>query len=147
MKEILPPQAISKRIFLAGTIENGNSIDWQNEVIEKLSHTPHIFLNPRRRDWDATWEQKKTNPKFVEQVLWELKGLEAADIIVMNFIGGTISPISLLELGIHMKSGKIHVVCSEEYWRVGNVDVTCEFYGVKQYETLNDLIKFLDEQE
>lgn len=146
MKEILPPQAIGKRIFLAGSIEMGKAVDWQKDVIQKLSHTNHTFLNPRRRDWDSSWEQKITNPQFKEQVLWELEGLESADIIIMNFIGGTISPVSLIELGLHMRSKKLHVVCPEEYWKKGNVDITCEFYGVKQYETLNDLIKFLDEQ-
>src|ERR1035437_6205106 len=87
-----------KKVFLAGSIEQGKAEDWQKRVIKELADQPIIFLNPRREEWDASWKQEITNPKFKEQVTWELDGLEIADVIIIYFDPTTKSPISLLEL-------------------------------------------------
>jgi hypothetical protein len=127
-------------VFLAGSIEMGKAIEWQKNVIEQLKDEPIIFLNPRRDDWDSSWEQKKTNPQFKEQVTWEIMGLEAADVILMYFDPNTKSPISLLELGIHAKSDKLIVLCPEPFWRKGNVDIVCDLYDIKQVESIDDFV-------
>lgn len=44
-------------IFLAGTIEQGNSDDWQSVVINKLKAKRVNIFNPRRSTWDASWIQ------------------------------------------------------------------------------------------
>jgi len=133
-------------VFLAGSIEMGKAEEWQKKVIESLSDKPYIFYNPRRADWDSTWKQEKTDKNFNEQVTWELDALEKADLIVMYFDPGTASPISLLELGLHARGGKLVVCCPEGFERKGNVDITCEKYQMKQVETLDELIKFLTEK-
>ena len=138
MKQIQPPHSfdnIGKQpvIFLAGSIDMGSAIDWQDVTI----------LNPRRDDWDSSWEQTIEHPQFREQVEWELKGLERADKILMYFAPGTKAPITLLEMGLFARShpDKLIVCCPEGFWRKGNVDIVCKMYGVRQVDTLDELIK------
>lgn len=145
MEEIQPPNKIRYKfftptIFLAGSIEMGKAEDWQRKVIDALSEFNYRILNPRRNDWDSSWKQSIDEPKFKEQVEWELKGLEMSDAIIMYLAPGTMSPISLLELGLHARSKKVVVLCPEGFWRKGNVDVVCEMYKIKQVSTMEELI-------
>jgi hypothetical protein len=130
-------------VFLAGSIEMGVAEKWQEKVIAALSDRPIRFLNPRREDWDSSWKQDIDNENFVEQVMWELESLEMAHIIIMYFDPNTKSPISLLELGLHAKEQKLIVLCPEGFWRKGNVDVVCEYYGINQVDTFDELIGFI----
>jgi hypothetical protein len=50
----LPAKTSDPIIFLAGTIDNGAGIEWQNEVCDKLRNTKLVFLNPRRAAWDPS---------------------------------------------------------------------------------------------
>ena len=58
-------------LFLGGTIDNGNSLDWQKTLVDELnlSDTVHpiMIYNPRREDWLD----------------------ERADLIVMNILGSS----------------------------------------------------------
>ncbi len=116
-----PPESfqLSERIsvFLAGTIDYGKSIDWQTTVEGALEDSDCVVLNPRREEWDHTWEQSISNPRFKQQVEWELEGMEQADIVFMYFAPGSQSPITLLELGLMAASGKLIVVAPDGYWR------------------------------
>jgi len=134
------------KIFLGGSIEMGKAIDWQRDLIERLKDEFIIFLNPRRSDWDSSWTQEITNPQFKEQVDWELNGLETADIIVMVFDPNTMSPISLLELGLYASSKKMVVICPEGFWRKGNVDIVCEKYNIKQVKNIDELVEYIYEK-
>lgn len=121
------------RVFLAGTIDLGNSEDWQLTLIghlDELTDIPVVVLNPRRDTWHGT--PTTDNPEFVKQVSWEMKNLESADIIVMRLIGSSRSPVSLMELGLHARIGKLIVLCDDGFWRKGNVDMVSERYGIKQ---------------
>ena len=154
MRVLYPPKKYFKSkhflnntsIFLAGSIEMGVAEDWQSKVIEAFEGCYNIdILNPRRTDWDSSWEQKITNPQFHEQVSWELDCLEKCDIILMHFSPGTQSPISLLELGLfHTK--KMVVCCPEGFWRKGNVDIVCERYSIPVLESLDDAIQGIKEE-
>lgn len=129
-------------IFLAGSIEMGVAVDWQGQIVSALAGEDILILNPRRDAWDSSWEQSIDNPKFREQVEWELDALDAADLIVMYFDPQTKSPITLLELGIHAAKNpeKLRVCCPQGYWRKGNVDITCARYGVSQVQTIDELL-------
>ena len=61
-------------IFLAGTIDMGNSIDWQKQITEELSKefSNLTFYNPRRLDWDNSIQQSIKDYRFAEQVNWEI---------------------------------------------------------------------------
>ncbi len=146
MQEIQAPHPIpdeGRKVFLAGSIEMNSAEEWQNDVLRQLTETDWIVLNPRRGSWDSSWEQRIEQPEFKEQVEWELSGLERADKILLYFDPRTKSPISLLELGLFAKSGKLIVVCPEEFWRKGNVDIVCGRYGIEQVATLEDALKRL----
>ena len=127
-------------VFLAGTIENGNSEDWQKKVEFLLSGLDITILNPRRDDWDSSWVQEQKNPQFNYQVNWEMNMLQIADVILMNFCSGSISPISLLELGTYGDSEKMIVCCPAGYAKKGNVDVWCSRKNVQVFENLEDAL-------
>lgn len=127
-------------VFLAGTIDNGNSIDWQVQVTEYLDKYDINIINPRRDDWDSSWKQSITDPQFNEQVNWELDSLDRVDMIIMYFAKDSLSPISLLEFGLFAKSNKIVVACDPAYWRRGNIEVVCARNGLKLYDTIEELL-------
>lgn len=122
------------RIFLAGTIDCGNSEDWQSKYIENLYNTHKdndniiIIYNPRRPSGKGLNPDDKKEMDY--QVNWELDKLEKSDIIIMNILGNSKSPISLLELGLFAKSGKLEVICPEEFYRYDNVRIVCERNGI-----------------
>jgi hypothetical protein len=120
-------------VFLAGSIEMGTAPDWQTKIAGELP--PATILDPRRAEWDASWRQSIDEPKFREQVEWELDGLDRADVIAMWFVPNTKSPITLLELGLYARSGKLLVGCPEGYWRKGNIEVVCRTFDVPLFDT------------
>ncbi len=142
---ITAPAKISKdekriKIFLGGSIEMGKAENWQKWVEEQLSDQQVVLLNPRRNDWNDDWKPNADNPHFREQVEWELEALESADIIMMYFAPNTLSPVSMLELGLYARTGKLMVVCPEGFWRKGNVDIVSERYQISIFESLEELI-------
>ena len=127
-------------VFLAGSIEEGTAVKWRPGVESSLAKLDITILNPRRDEWSRDWVQDIENTEFRQQVNWELQALEIADRIVMYFDPRTKAPISLLELGLYAKSGKLIVCCPQTFWRKGNVDIVCKRYNVPQAETINDMI-------
>ena len=121
----------NQSIFLAGTIDDGKSEDWQSKLIKEFSEYNITILNPRRNNWGDL-----TDNELRKQITWELDHLEKADIIFMYIIGTSKSPISLLEMGIHIKDSKLIVVCEPEFYRYENVRITCEYYNAELYDSL-----------
>ena len=130
-------------VFLAGSIEMGAAEDWQTKVVKAVEEHDGVILNPRRDDWDSSWEQSIKNPQFKEQVEWELYGLDIATLVFMYFDPNTKSPISLLELGLCARDKKMCVVCPTGFWRKGNVDIVCAKENIPVFEDLNQGIIFL----
>ena len=85
-------------VFLAGSIEMGKAEEWQSKVEYLLGEKEITIFNPRRDDWDSSWEQRASNPNFNHQVNWEMDRLEDSSIIFMHFDPKTKSPISIGEL-------------------------------------------------
>lgn len=133
-----------KKIFLAGTIDMGNSEDWQKLISNYINRTGLYAdtLNPRRDDWDSSWKQEYENEQFNIQVNWELTNLENADLIIMNFEPLSQSPITLLELGLYANSKKLVVICPKQFWRSGNVEIVCDKYKIPVF---SDLKEFCEE--
>jgi Nucleoside 2-deoxyribosyltransferase like len=129
-------------VFLAGSIEMGQAEAWQVHFEEGLRGAEITILNPRRDDWDSSWVQRIDNPQFRAQVEWELAGQEAATLIAIYFVPSTKAPVTLLELGLFARSGKVVVCCPDGYWRKGNVEVVCARYGVPMVASLDDLIAY-----
>lgn len=149
MKVIKPPaldkdfDATNLEVFLAGSIEMGRARTWQEDLENMLKDVPNLILfNPRRDQWDSSWEQSIKHEKFYEQVTWELDHLENSNVVVFYFDPATKSPITLLELGIAAAQGLQCVVCCPEgYWRKGNVDIVCERFELKQVDTLEEVVE------
>ena len=121
-------------IFIGGSIELGFAKPWQQELTSKLSEYNFDIriLNPRRDDFDATQEQSINNPYFKEQVTWELDGLDRADLIVMYLQPDTLSPISMMEIGIYINTldwnKQMVICCPDGFWRKGNIEVLVDRY-------------------
>lgn len=124
-------------VFLAGTIDNGNSENWQQTIAGELAgkERKYILYNPRQEEWHPEREGE-----MAYQVRWELEHMEKADYILMVFLPGSQSPITLLELGLHARNGKLLVVCTPGFYRYDNVQITCERYGVPLYSSLDQAI-------
>lgn len=131
-------------IFLAGTIDMGNSIDWQKSIADYIERTYpeekriNIF-NPRRLDFDSSQEQSIHNPYFKEQVNWELDYLELSNIIVFNFEPNSKSPITIGELYHHVsdRDKTLLVSCPNTFYRKGNIDILCDRFRVPVFEDIN----------
>ena len=137
------PNLDLETVFLAGTIDMGNSEDWQKTFIEELKTVKdnlHEFIvyNPRR-DKGFDDDQKE----FEYQVNWELERLEKCDAIIMNILGTSKSPITLMELGLFARSGKLVVICEPNFYRYGNVRIVCERYHIPLFNTMHDYLKWL----
>ncbi|MEW6305690.1 MAG: nucleoside 2-deoxyribosyltransferase domain-containing protein [Verrucomicrobiota bacterium] len=135
----LPLPGGKPAVFLAGSIEMGTAEDWQTSLAQSLADLDIVILNPRREEWDASWEQRWRDARFREQVEWELAAQELATHIVFYFAPITKAPVTLLELGLAARSGKALVCCPDGYWRKGNIEVVCARYHVPLVETLADL--------
>ena len=153
MIEIKAPEApiftgmCRKSIFLAGSIEMGKAENWQDQIIKELKDIRGLIIyNPRRDDWDSSWEQSIDNPQFYEQVIWELDNMQNVDWIPIYFSPETKSPITLLELGLFVFSKKLIVCCPEGFWRKGNVDIVCRRFGIEQVATFDELVANIKEK-
>ena len=118
------------KIFLAGTIDLGNSDNWQSDFIERIKQISiktttdrFIIYNPRREKFNSN----------------ELDRMDHSDVIVMNILKDSKSPITLMELGLYAKSGKLLVVCEDGYYRQGNVDFMCSRYNIPLYRGIGDI--------
>lgn len=131
-------------IFLGGTIDNGNSYNWQKDLVERLRlELPDtvVAINPRRDDWNTNWKQDYSDPKFKQQVDWELFHLHISDIVFF-FIGkNSKSPITLMELGVaSVANDRVIVFCEEGFYRKGNVDAICETFELTTVKTWGEAV-------
>lgn len=130
---VTPETENCKSIFLAGTIDNGDSINWQKKLIDKFKNTNIKIYNPRREHWN-----KDATKKDLEyQIKWEQEHLDNADLIVMVLSDNSKSPISLLELGLYATSKKLLVFCTDKFYRFDNIRLTCEKYDISLFTNTN----------
>ena len=134
-------------IFLAGSIEMGKAAKWQEKIAQKiydslvkqkgdLEMPTLVFYNPRREQ-DFTPEMEK------EQIDWEQFRLLQADYIFMYIQPDTKSPISLLEFGEFIDTGKLYACCTPEFYRYQNLAITAKYHDQVIYHTIEDAIKDL----
>jgi len=129
----------AKSVFLAGTIDNGNSLNWQDKTIIELINLGVKNLevyNPRREHWNPN----PTKEEMEKQIKWEQEHLDKADVIVMVLLDDSKSPISLLELGLYAKSNKLIVFCTPNFYRWDNVRLTCKKYHIELVQDIHPTI-------
>jgi len=131
------------KIFLAGTIDAGNSEDWQSKFIEQLKElesedndTVIVVYNPRRDSGEGFNNDNKKEMEY--QINWELHHLDIVDRIYMNLLPNSKSPISLLELGLYADSNKLQVICPKEFYRYDNVRIVCKKYAIPYKHSYNE---------
>lgn len=132
------------KIFLAGTIDDGKSLDWQKALTDEICSIDtnnQIFIYNPRRD---KWPDGNNKNDIDKQIRWELYHLEKSDIIIMNILPKSKSPISLMELGLFAKNGKLIVFCQESFYRYDNIRIVCERYGIPLFNT-NDVLVIKNE--
>jgi hypothetical protein len=127
-------------IFLAGSIEMGKAARWHEDAARRIASAwdggDIHFYNPRR-------EEAFTPDMELDQIRWEQRRLLSCDYIFMVIDPHTKSPISLLEFGEFIASGKMFVVCPESFYRYNNLVVTADVYGQKIFPTIDDAISML----
>ena len=137
-KEELPVKKEGKKYcFLAGSIDFKVTNSWRDKVIEKSSEKT-VFFDPTRKDHDLLSEEEMKS-----HIIWELKALELADFIILNFFPDAKSPISLVELGLYMKSNKLIVVCPKEFYQYRYLNTICCKYSTPIYYNLHDIFKYV----
>jgi len=134
----------SYKLFLAGSIENGKAEDWQDIICDQFKDCDDFDIyNPRRKNWnaDATEEQVR------QQIRWEQDALYKSDFVSFYFDPNTISPITLLELGLYIDKA-FCIYCPPEYFRYTNVCETVKWYNTKKnrHITITDSIGILIEK-
>jgi hypothetical protein len=143
---------IAVDVFLAGSIEMGLAVDWQDDVGTSLTAVECVgyVFNPRRKDWNADAVQNINSEYFANQVNWELDSIEEADVIFMYFDPATKSPISLAELGyilgaislvprdLNHLTPTLVVCCPDGFWRQGNVEIMCARQGIKMIRDFDE---------
>lgn len=142
---VTPPKRVQRpdgdrrpSVFLAGTIDMGQSRDWQLIANRSLQGAASIVYNPRRPDWDSSWEQRLDNAPFREQVNWEMDMIQAADWVFIHFESESQSPITLGELYwmLATRPDRVVVSCADTFWRRGNVEVMCDRLGLPLHDDL-----------
>ena len=128
----------SKSVFLAGTIDNGDSLNWQDKVIIELINlgVSCEVYNPRLEHWNPN----PTKEELEKQIEWEQDHLDSADVIAMVLLDDSKSPISLLELGLYANTKKLIVFCTPNFYRFDNIRMTCKEYNIELVQDLNPLI-------
>ena len=147
---IFAPDQVERRhdisVFLAGSLFKVNGKDWRHTVATALSSQPITIFDPYRPNWDSSWPQSISFAPLREQIEWELEKQEAADVIAVYLGPEGQAPISLLELGLGVRSGKVIVACSEDYCKRVNVQVVCARFGIEVLVSLNELIDRVEQR-
>jgi hypothetical protein len=127
----------AKKLFLAGSISGAP--DWQRYVVPKLKYLDIAVYNPRRENFPI-----KDPSAAVEQISWEHKYLNAADLISFWFCEETIGPIVLYECGAWTKTSKPIIIGMDPgYERRKDVEIQTKLErpGVPIVYSLDDLVK------
>lgn len=122
-------------------VEMGKAPDWQAAFADKIASIPIAAFNPRRIHWDPNWEQDIKDQNLHHQMDWEMTNLNEVDLIILYLHPGTISPVSLLELGRYSQSGRLIVCCPGGYHRRGNVQYICQKDNVPLLDDFDELVK------
>lgn len=140
---IRSPKAPSPSVFLAGSIDMGSARDWQKQFVSEFEPFPGSILNPRRDDWDSSWKQEDSDPKFREQVEWELDFMASADYVFMFISSESKAPITLLEFGYlaHSFPSKLFVCVEEGFYRRGNIEVICRRQGIPLFKDFKTAVE------
>ncbi len=120
------------KVYLGGAIDMGEAVNWQVNVINSLKDYQNLVLfNPRRVRFTQDTED--------EQITWELRAMDTADIILMWFPKEAEAPISFLETGLYLTSGKLILGAEEGFFRRRNLELTAQYYSMRLWGNITEL--------
>lgn len=147
MNVIKPVENRPATVFLAGSIEMNKAENWQDKVSNYFNDRNVVFYNPRRSDWDSSWEQSANDDNFAEQVKWEVSHIDSSDIVYFYIDPTTKSPITLWEIGYTLKTPRrIIMCCPDGYWRRGNLEVYSKIFNFPLTNNFEISLKWLGER-
>jgi len=118
-------------IFLGGAIDQNKARDWQTEVSDALSEFDITILNPRRDDWDESWETCADREPFRSQ---------ECDMCLYVYTKDSKAPITMFENGA-WGTRKDCLVCVEEgFYRQGNLDIYMNHFQIPIYHNLDEML-------
>ncbi|ORY61548.1 uncharacterized protein BCR38DRAFT_440519 [Pseudomassariella vexata] len=123
----------SQSVFLAGSTAKTDTADWRIAVSDSLADLPLTVFNPFRADWGRDWTDLACRP-YREQIEWELDMQERADVVLVYLHPVTDAPVSMLELGLCVRSGKAVVCVPEGFRSRANVLLVCAKFEVEVVE-------------
>lgn len=124
-------------IFLAGSIDKNHKTDWRINAINYFWEKYRIY-DPR-----ITNHSELTDNEMKNHVEWELNALSSANRIILNFLSDAKSPISLLELGMYVRSKKLIVVCPKTFYKYQYVKTLCNIYNTPCFNKISDAIQLI----
>lgn len=143
--EVLPQLTNdSVKIYLGGTMDFSGSMetDWQQAFIDGLAkltdpvkglllikNLNFILFNPKM-PLTGPLGPTLDNPEFVKVIQWRLQMQDLSDIVFLNIMKNSVSPIPVLEFGSLLTSGKLIVRTSEQNANYSHIRLYCEKYQV-----------------
>lgn len=133
----------SVKIYLAGTMDFGNmENDWQTKFQNGLvqmtdplkgmlmyKSTQFVIFNPHVPPQNQV-APDLNNPEFVQVMNWRLQMQDIADVVFINILNKSKSPVPILEFGANIRSGKAIVRCGSEHMMYSQIRLYCDRYRV-----------------
>lgn len=94
-------------VYLGG---NCRGRDWRHDIFRKFERANVTFINPKR---DTFPDPEDTPVEHAEQVLWERKAIEAADVSLFWLGEGLANQASRVEIGYAIGLGKKVIIGAE----------------------------------
>ncbi len=120
--------------FLAGSIDYKLITNWRKQVINILGKDNNFF-DPTNKNHDTLSKKEMKN-----HIEWELGALLLSDKIILNLLPHSLSPISLVELGLYVDSGKLIVICPKEFYKSEYVYTLCQKYNTPVFEDITQAL-------
>ncbi|CAM1372061.1 nucleoside 2-deoxyribosyltransferase domain-containing protein [Tenacibaculum xiamenense] len=137
----LPLQANSKKlVFLAGSMCIDKEDDWRKNVIKNFANV-FDFIDPTNENHNLL-----NDSQMEHHINWELEGLELSDIILMNLLPESKSPISMVELGLYARSNKLIICCPENFYQYRYIKTLAKKYNVALFTELEKGIQHLKKE-
>ena len=133
----------SVKIYLAGTQDFSNAEnDWQQKFINGLvpltdplkgllmfKSTNFIIFNPHV-PFESPAAPNLDNPQFIQVMQWRMSMMDQADMVFLNLLNKSKSPVPVLEFGLLANTNKLVVRCGEEYMLYSQIRLYCEKYNI-----------------
>ncbi|MEP2240010.1 MAG: nucleoside 2-deoxyribosyltransferase domain-containing protein [Maribacter sp.] len=130
--DILPINNSNQRsIFLAGSMDHKQEGSWRTKVIAEFG--AHDIFDPTH-----VHHNNLNDEQMKRHVQWELDALQLADMILLNFLPIALSPISLVELGMYVRSNKLIVICPKAFYKSNYVNTLCKKYNTPIFNNITE---------